>query len=212
MFAQTRPAGRPARWLARLSLIPVGLFLLWLGGLTQFTSGLTDAVDEPDRPTDGVVVLTGSPGRIGVAVDLMRRGLGQRLLISGVRQGTDKATLGRALGVPADMLACCIDLGEAGDTVANAEESAVWAKVHGYGSLRVVTASFHMPRSLIEFRRRMPEIALVAHPVPHKDVRIDTWWRWPGTARLLVGEYNKYLVSLVRARLAGGGGDLEAGS
>ena len=70
--------------------------------------------------------------------------------------------------------------------------------------MRLVTASYHMPRSLMEFRRVMPDVRLIAHPVFPAHVRIDAWWRWPGTASLLAGEYIKYLVAAVTpAWLAG---------
>ena len=60
-----------------------------------------------------------------------------------------------------------------------------------------------MPRSLIELRRRLPEAELIAHPVCQGAVKLDRWWIWPGTGRLIIAEYTKYLISLVRARLFG---------
>ena len=65
----------------------------------------------------------------------------------------------------------------------------------GITSLRLVTASYHMPRSRVEFRRAMPTVRLIAHPVFPSNVRIDEWWRWPGTTSLLIGEYSKYLIA-----------------
>ena len=35
----------------------------------------------------------------------------------------------------------------------------------GFHSLRLVTASYHMPRSMLEFARAMPDIAIVPNPV-----------------------------------------------
>jgi uncharacterized SAM-binding protein YcdF (DUF218 family) len=73
----------------------------------------------------------------------------------------------------------------------------------GLGSLRLVTAAYHMPRSLLEFRRAMPEIEIVPHPVFPKHVKQRNWWRWPGSASLIISEYNKYLVALARGLLEG---------
>jgi hypothetical protein len=53
-----------------------------------------------------------------------------------------------------------------------------------------------MPRSLMEFRAAAPGIALVPHPVFPSNVKQDAWWRWPGTAGLLISEYHKYLTTL----------------
>jgi uncharacterized SAM-binding protein YcdF (DUF218 family) len=47
----------------------------------------------------------------------------------------------------------------------------------------VVTAAYHMPRSLLELRRNLPEVALVPHPVQAAGPR-------PG---LLLREYAKLI-------------------
>ncbi len=106
-----------------------------------------------------------------------------------------------------DAAECCIALGySASDTISNASETAKWMAAQGYLSLRLVTASYHMRRSLLEFRRAMPEARIVPHPVFSENVKLDGWWRWPGTAMLIIGEYNKYLVALVRHLFAGSPG------
>src|SRR3546814_14678895 len=61
---------------------------------------------------------------------------------------------------------CSSDLGyEADNTRGNAVETAAWMKDQDFTSLRLVTATYHMPRSLLEFRRPMPDIEIVPHPV-----------------------------------------------
>ena len=65
-------------------------------------------------------------------------------------------------------------------------------------SSRLVTAWYHMPRSLLEFGRAMPEIDIVAHPVFPDQVKQEHWWAQRGTALLLVSEYVKYLGALAR--------------
>ena len=82
----------------------------------------------------------------------------------------------------------------------------------GFRSLRLVTASYHMPRSRVEFRRAMPTARVIAHPVFQGNVHIDEWWRWPGTTALLIGEYNKYLIAVAASALAGPNGADTAGA
>ena len=67
-----------------------------------------------------------------------------------------------------------------------------------------------MPRSLLEFRVAMPEVDIVPHPVFPDHVKLDAWWRWPGTAVLIAGEYNKFLVAFAAyaLRWLAGGGEL----
>jgi len=60
-----------------------------------------------------------------------------------------------------------------------------------------------MPRSLLEFRRAMPDVEILVHPVFPDQVRRGSWWRSPGTASLLIGEYDKYLLALARFAIAG---------
>ena len=94
---------------------------------------------------------------------------------------------------------CCITLGYSADsTIGNAYETADWMRDQGFRSLRVVTANYHMRRSLLELSMAMPDMELVPHPVVAPTVHLDEWWLWPGTANLLVNEYNKLLVASLR--------------
>ncbi len=44
----------------------------------------------------------------------------------------------------------------------------------------------------------MPDAEIVPYPVHSANVRLAQWWRWPGTAALLAGEYVKYLAAHLR--------------
>ena len=94
-------------------------------------------------------------------------------------------------------LACCIDLGhDARHTVGNARETANWMASGERTSMILVTANYHMPRSLVLFRRMMPTIEIIPYPVDSRTVRMDIWWRHPRTLILFGSEYSKFLVSL----------------
>jgi uncharacterized SAM-binding protein YcdF (DUF218 family) len=56
-----------------------------------------------------------------------------------------------------------------------------------------------MRRSLFEFSRAMPGMRIIANPVFPEQVKQANWWAWPGTAMLIVGEYDKYLGAVLRA-------------
>ena len=68
-------------------------------------------------------------------------------------------------------------------------------------SLRLVTADYHMPRSLFEFKTVMPKESIVPHPVFPDKVKRKHWWKWPGTASLLISEYNKFLFAWMRSEI-----------
>ena len=171
--------------------------VLWLAGLVWFA---TPPVAE-SRPaaTDAIVVLTGGSLRLQSGIELLREGKGRKLFISGVNHEVDLDEVLRVSGNAPDWASCCVALGHAADnTLGNAHETAQWVHGEGFRSLRLVTAWYHMRRSLLEFDRAMPEIDIVAHPVFPDRVKQEHWWTWRGTAALLVGEYVKYQAALLR--------------
>lgn len=171
--------------------------LVWLAGLYRFAEGIPREAENSSEPVDAIVVLTGGSMRMEEGLALLSRHLGKKLFVSGVHRGVEvKQLIDRSLRSP-EVIDCCIVLGYAADhTAGNAHETAAWMRQQGYGSLRLVTASYHMPRSLAEFRQEMPSIRVIPHPVFPEHVKLDDWWRWPGTAVLIVSEYNKYLVAV----------------
>src|SRR3546814_1991195 len=119
-----------------------------------------------DRRTDAIIVLTGGSERLPTGLDLLSRDRADKLFVSGVYAGVEVAELLRLSRQSPQELACCIVLGyAANDTRGNAVETAAWVHAEGYKSLRLVTSNYHMARSLLEFRRLMPEIEIVPHPV-----------------------------------------------
>jgi uncharacterized SAM-binding protein YcdF (DUF218 family) len=170
------------------------LLAIYVAGFLLFVASL------PERPTqklkaDGIVALTGGDARIDAAVALFEGGTGKRLLITGVNKISSKAEL-KQIASGGRRFECCADIGYAAeDTYGNAEETAAWARAHHFKSLIVVTAGYHMPRSLRLFHSTMPGVKLIAYPVEPADVDLAQWWR-PGMLHLLHNEYLKYLASL----------------
>jgi uncharacterized SAM-binding protein YcdF (DUF218 family) len=204
-MAETLMAARPTRRLL-FALLAAGLLCagLWLAGLVYFATNLPQRVADPARRTDAIVVLTGGSGRLRQAFELLEQDRAQQLFVSGVERSVEVAELLRINRIAPPELACCVVLGyKAGDTRGNALETAAWMGEQGFASLRLVTATYHMPRSLLEFRYAMPEIEILPHPVFTKSFKQADWWRWPGSATLLASEYNKYLAAWLRGRLIG---------
>lgn len=152
---------------------------------------------------DGVVALTGGTDRVVEAAELLARGQARRLLITGVNKSTRGHVLAKLLPVSRDLFDCCVDLGyQAQDTAGNALETRDWAKAHGIGgSLIVVTSNYHMPRALAELSAALPGIDLYPFPVVSDHVHVADWPRDLGVARLIAGEYVKYLYALARTRV-----------
>jgi uncharacterized SAM-binding protein YcdF (DUF218 family) len=198
------PPGPRSRRLALAGSLLALLLVAWLGGLVWFAGANPTEIVEPDRPTDAAVVLTGGSGRLDAGLALLAQGKARKLFVSGVYRGVEVAALlHMARNASAD-LECCITLGHTADsTLGNALETAAWMAAEHQHSLRLVTGAYHMPRSLLEFRRVMPDVVILANPVFPERVKGD-WWRWPGTAMLVIEEYDKYLLALARGALLDG--------
>ncbi|MGF1629052.1 MAG: YdcF family protein [Kiloniellaceae bacterium] len=194
-----KPVLRALWRLRRLATFVAAIVVLYALGFLWFATLLPTEVADEDSGTDAIVVLTGGSDRLGVALDLLSADKGGKLFVSGVYRGVDvRQLLDLSQHSPED-LSCCVVLGyEADNTRGNAVETATWMKEQGFTSLRLVTATYHMPRSLLEFRRTMPAIQIIPHPVFTEHFKQQDWWLWPGSSTLLVTEYSKYLVALVR--------------
>ncbi len=176
-----------------------------LFGFVLFANAVMRAPETSDVSADGIVVLTGGQTRISEAAKLLKDGRGQRLLISGVNSRTGRPSLMRISGLDEETFNCCVDLGYAAlNTVGNADETRRWAEAFGYNRLIVVTASYHMPRSLAELARAMPHIELIAHPVAPDDLRRKVWWLDAPTTRLLAAEFVKFVPAALRLAVTRG--------
>lgn len=198
----TAPAAAPPRrrWHGATAGVALVLAFAWLAGLIWFADTIPREIDDPETPTDAIVVLTGGSLRVEHGLDLLAAGKAKKLFVSGVHQGVATADLLRLSHRAPNGIGCCIVLGHAADsTLGNAIETAAWMRSEGYRSLRLVTASYHMRRSLFEFGRALPDIRIIAHPVFPERVKQADWWEWPGTARIIVSEYDKYLGAVLRA-------------
>ena len=200
--------GRGRRLALRLAVLGMVAAAVWVVGLVRFATQIPDAVADPDTITDAIVVLTGGSSRLDAGLELLAGKRAPKLFVSGVYRGVDVAKLLEVSKRSPGEIECCIEVGHsAGDTAGNAHETAAWMDDHGYRSLRLVTSSYHLARGLLEFRLAMPGVTLVPHPVFAETVKQDRWWAWPGTASLIVGEFNKYLLVWPRhfvRRLAAG--------
>ena len=200
--------GVPTRTADRWSIMrcvyaaPVVAAAALTGGFLWFAFNIAREESPLDRVADGIVALTGGASRISDAVELLASGRGRRLLITGVGPTTNTAELMRLVPDHHRWFGCCIDLDyTAANTVGNAVETRRWARERGFRSLVVVTSDYHMPRAMLEISHRLPDVTLIPFPVVTGQIRAEPWWSHPGTAKLLLYEYLKFLVAAARIRL-----------
>lgn len=166
------------------------LLLFYFLGFVLFTFTLGSPAPADAPQTDAAVVLTGGPGRIEHAIDVLKTHKAQRLLVDGVDPAVTKADLAHRIPESGKWFACCVDLGsESVDTRSNAEEAARWLAGHDYKSLRLITSDWHMRRGLYEFHRALPRKYSIVPDAVATEPSFVT----------LFGEYNKYLLRRIAA-------------
>ena len=184
------------KFMIWLAIFVLGSLLL---GLIGFANSIDREIPSNVKSADGIIALTGGQLRIKEAVKLLASGHGKRVLITGVNPVTTPKAL-KTMNPELDRyFECCIDIDKiARNTIGNAAAARNWAKAHKFSSLIIVTSSYHMPRSLVELRRVLPKVKLIPYPVSSKSFKIDEWWAYPGTMRLIVSEYLKFIPAMAR--------------
>ena len=194
------PSDKRKGWRKFLGFMLVLTALIFVAGFVTFAQ----KVDNSKPPSkvakaDGIVVWTGKGGgRLETGADLLRRGKGERLLISGVNTKTSLDAIKDVVTLPDEKAECCVDLDyNAEDTIGNARETASWAKALGYEHIILVTSAYHMPRAEIEIGAAAGRIKITAYPVTGLDR--PSWYKDEARFRRLFQEYLKLLLSYVRS-------------
>ena len=198
-----RPPSLVLRLMRVFGVFTVLAASVLIGGFFLFIASMPKVEARGSVTGDGIVVLTGGPERLSSALQLLADGRARRLLISGVHPDTTQAQLTRLHPEFSRLLDCCTDLGRrALNTAGNAVETRQWVRKNGFETVILVTSGWHMPRSLLELQRAIPEVIFVPSPVISGDAGDEAWWREPHNLRLLVAEYVKYLAAVIEVRLA----------
>ena len=184
------------------------LVLLWAIGWLWFAASV--AMMKPQHQeitTDAIVVLTGGGKRVNAGLDLLAQGKGKKLFISGVNSKVKAEDLIQLWDGDVKKVSCCITLGYAADsTTSNATESQDWIRENNIKSIRLVTANYHMARSLLIFRQAMPDLLIYKHPVQPEDFQPWKEQFWPLTFQ----EYNKWLATWLHFDLVNKNPSLES--
>ena len=199
------------RWLIVLAVVVTGS--VWLWGLVGYVNdirrlqaeyGLETSALHMVTAADAIVVATGGSGRLATGIGLLKAERAPTLFISGVDPTVARDRIRELIapppaGLSTEVIDCCVALGYgARDTLDNALEVTDWMSENGFGSLILVTSGYHLPRTLLEFRHAMPDVRIELVAVPATELRIDDYWRNPGSFALLAAEWSKYLFARVR--------------
>ncbi len=173
---------------------PFVLLAALAGGYIWFLCEIARPPGDTTTRTDVIVVLTGGGGRIAAGVALLQNGLAKQLFISGVNPTVKNGEIEDLHHQDAALSQCCIIVGHlATDTIGNASETAAFMNEKHYKSVRLVTADYHMPRALADFRLILPGTIIIPNPV-HPAAR-------PEKQTFLFVEYMKFLAAKLRCEL-----------
>lgn len=187
-----------------LSFILFATVAFWVFGLAVFVHSLPATPTPASVKTDAIIVLTGGNARVERGFEMLAHGAAPVLLISGVGKDvtlqemliehadtkTRRAISDRGASIVLDHVALT--------TETNAREASQFVRERHYHSIRLITAHYHMPRSMAEMQAALPEVDVVADPVFPAGFRRDQWWRHKNSRDLIVSEFHKSLVVLLR--------------
>jgi uncharacterized SAM-binding protein YcdF (DUF218 family) len=198
--------------IKKVFIVSSVFFVLWLAGFTLFFLSIPQKVLDDHTPTDAIVVLTGGKQRLKTGFQLLEAKRGNLILISGVNPEESLKSILKMLessrvtrAQDRDYFSSLTHIGqEAKNTKGNAQETAAWIKQQGFTSLRLVTAAYHMPRSLLELKHLLPHTTIIPHPVfPYGNDRAH-WLRKEGGLYVILSEYHKYIRGFLRMLLSDG--------
>lgn len=186
-----------------LAFLPLG----WAGGLLWFYLNPLDQA-LPSATADAIIVLTGGRDRIKYGIDLYRRGKGKLLLITGVHKDVRLQDLFPKRTFPDQERlkeVAFLDY-EASNTIENAQRARDWILNRDVQSVILVTADFHMRRSLLEFHQRLDNVKIYSYPVPdaiyeRSSVEEEETSKSTQDRKffLVLKEYHKYIGALGRS-------------
>lgn len=180
-------------WLLSIAIVIV---VIWFFGFIFFVRCINSYDIDTNTKTDAIIVLTGGRNRISEGIKLLNDNLADRLFISGVPEEISIKQIESQAKIKAND-ENKIELGrKAKNTIENAIETEEWIRKNNIKSIRLVTSSYHVPRSMQEFIIYVTmenDLKVVLNPIYSPNVN-PKWWKSWGTFRLLLMEYNKFLI------------------
>ena len=179
-----------------LIILLVGL-LWWIIILLQtFPKKYNFSELKNSKGTTAIVVLTGGKMRIEKGLSLLKKGFGEKLFISGVFEPSDIETKYGLKESQDYLLQCCISFGQkATNTIENAIEVEKWLEgSNEVDKLILVTSYYHLPRSMIIFEKKLPDLFIF--PVKAEN-RIDLVDEFIFHFKLIISEYFKVLYTII---------------
>ncbi len=179
----------------------LGFAALWCAAFFVFLASMYLPAEDPETRTDALIVLTGGNARVEHGFTLLAQQSAPVLFISGVGENVTLAEM-LVAHTPPDMRKKILQLSseivfdyDASTTQTNASEAAAFVRKRHYTSIRLITAHYHMPRSMVEFQAALPGVTILREPVVPESFARTPWWRNKASRTLMLHEFHKYLAA-----------------
>ena len=156
-------------------------------------------VNTPKKNSEqvGIVVLTGGKQRIEKGVDLLLKGYGKKLFISGVFMPSEIEIKFKNEKEKNELFKCCVFFGDkARNTLENSYEVQKWLDENNeIKSIILVSSYYHLPRSMMIFKKKIQSnIEILPMPAVSKNNITDQLFFH---TKLIVSEYLKVIFTIL---------------
>jgi uncharacterized SAM-binding protein YcdF (DUF218 family) len=178
--------------------------LTWSVALAWFVNAMPSNPLPSGVRSEALVVLTGGQGRVEHGFEMLAANAAPLLFISGVGEHVtqeemliEHADAEVKQQIEAQGSEIVLDH-IARSTVSNADQSATFLKAREIKTIRLITANYHMKRSIHEFHAAYPTLRIIPDPVFPSGFRRHEWWEHENTRRLVFSEFYKYFAVVIR--------------
>ncbi|AZL15967.1 YdcF family protein [Rickettsiales endosymbiont of Stachyamoeba lipophora] len=183
------------------------LIFFWAAGFVIFIKYIEPQPNLSTlKTTEAIIILTGGTNRIyyGLKLACLDKFKLSKIFISGVGENFALDSYDEFNDLKKEEPACIdsiksrLSLGKlATSTELNAVESSSWIEFNKINNITLVTSNYHLPRSLIEFKKFLDLKMIQKFPIKPSTLAINEWWNFPNTFKILFIEYNKFLSVLL---------------
>lgn len=175
------------------------IIVIWLLGFGLYAMGIQLYSQDLNHQPQAVVVLTGGSNRIEEGLDIMSKFGCDYFFISGVNRNVSRHDILKRIQSNHHVEQCHLELGyTARNTHENAQEVISWLEKKKFTKIVLVTAYYHMPRSIIEFQAIDSDLEIQPYAVYPDQTQTDTKETAYKKGFFLFKEYNKLLAAWIR--------------
>jgi uncharacterized SAM-binding protein YcdF (DUF218 family) len=177
--------------------------------LFHFKEKIIAAENYPNPKNTNIVILTGGTNRIKDGFDIINKFDEKskytiKILVSGTGKGFTKLSLQNKLSPDFDLklIKCCVELDAISqNTYSNAKQTLKWSIRNNIKEFILITSNYHMPRSILEFKNKMPNMRILTYPIKPRKHEINNWLNSFETFSLIFYEFCKFIISNIRINI-----------